>query len=86
MAEAATTSKARPIHRITVGNISLSVFPGSKASLQRQYVYRGKASYANSIRAVDVIDAKRALDQFAIWDSENPSEATPQKEAEPEAA
>jgi hypothetical protein len=85
MAESANTSRVRPIHRITVGNISLSVFPGSKASLQRQYVYRGKASYANSIRAVDVIDAKRALDQFAIWDAEHPAEATPHNEAEPEA-
>jgi hypothetical protein len=86
VAKAANTSTAKPIHRITVGNISLSIFPGSKASLQRQYVYKGLASYANSIRAVDVIDAKKALDQFAIWDSEHPSEATPQKEAEPAAA
>ncbi len=75
-------SAKKPIHRIRSGHIHLSVWEGNRATLQRAYTYEGKAGYADSFRVEDLLDLRRAFDQFVLW-AEMPRDeaATPQEEA-----
>ena len=45
------TPSAKPIHRIEVGDVCVSLFPNDRATLQRRYRDRdGKTAYADSLR------------------------------------
>jgi hypothetical protein len=83
MAKSATTSPAKPIHRLRVENVLVTVWDGPRATLQREYVYQGKVGYADSFRVEDTINLKRALDQFVIWAESAPAVETAADE-EPE--
>lgn len=87
MAKAKNTSSAKPIHRLRVENVLVTVWDGPRATLQREYVFDRKVEYADSFRVEDCTNLKRAIDQFVLW-AEMPKdeEATPQEEAEPVAA
>lgn len=84
MAKAKNKSSAKPIHRLRVENILVTVWDGPRVTIQREYVFDRKVGYADSFRVEDCTKLKRALDQFVIW-AESPKDevATPQKEAEP---
>ena len=66
MAEAATTSPAKPLITLSEGNIRLSVFKGPRISLQRIYQYEGKTGYAHSFRIEDLPVVKQLLNQAVI--------------------
>lgn len=87
VAEAAKTSSAKPLHRLRVENVLVTVWDGPRVTLQREYVYDRKVGYADSFRVEDCTNLKRAIDQFVIWaESPKAETATPQKETEPAAA
>lgn len=82
MAKANDKSSAKPLHRLKVENISVTVWEGPRVTIQREYVYDRQVGYADSFRVEDVPNLKRALDQFVIW-SELPKDDD--ETAEPEA-
>ena len=82
MAKANDKSPAKPVHRLKVDNISVTVWEGPRVTLQREDIYDRQIGYADSFRVVDVPNLKKALDQFVIW-AERPKEDD--KTAEPEA-
>ena len=67
MAQAKEKSPAKPVHRLKVDNIHLTVWEGPRVTLQREYVFRGQAGYADSLRIEDIPPLKKALDQFVLW-------------------
>jgi hypothetical protein len=87
LAKSANTSPAKPIHRLRVENVLVTVWDGPRVTLQREYVFDRKVEYADSFRVEDCTNLKRAIDQFVLW-AESPKDesATPQKATEPPAA
>jgi hypothetical protein len=69
-----TTSSAKPVHRIQVGEVSISVFRSGAARLQRRYRSRdGKIGYADSLLPEHWVAAIEALRQCVKWYAENPA-------------
>ena len=63
-----TTSSAKPIHRIQVGDVSISVFRSGAARLQRRYRGRdGKTGYADSLLPEHWVAAIEALKECVKW-------------------
>ena len=63
-----STSSARPLHRIALGEVTVSFFPNDRATLQRRYRNKdGKTAYANSLRPEDWAVARRLLEQLEEW-------------------
>jgi len=86
MAQATEKSPAKPVHRLKVDNIHLTVWEGPRVTLQREYVFRGQAGYADSLRIEDIPSLKQALDQFVLWSEGFIDKAKDEKKAaEPEA-
>ncbi len=70
-----TTSSAKPIHRIQVGEVSISVFRGGAARLQRRYRSRdGKTGYADSLLPEHWVAAIDALKQCVKWYADHVAE------------
>ncbi len=86
MAQAKEKSPAKPIHRLKVDNIHLTVWEGPRVTLQREYTFRGKVGYADSLRIEDIPPLKKALDQYVLWSvGFLEKEQDDKKTAEPEA-
>ena len=68
MADATTTPPAKPIHRIEVHNVCISVFPDDRCTLQRRFTGKdGKTGYAKSLRPADWKPAREALQALEDW-------------------
>ena len=66
-----STSSARPIHRIEVDGVCVSLFPDGRATVQRYYANKGgKTGYANSLRPQNWASARRALELLEQWYAE----------------
>ncbi len=68
MADATTTSPAKPIHRIEVHNVTVSIFPDFRATVRRRFTDKdGKTGFAQSLRPVDWKPAREALEALEDW-------------------
>ena len=68
------TPSAKPIHRIEVGDVCVSLFPNDRATLQRRYRDRdGKTAYADSLRPSHWASARRALEMLEEWHADHVS-------------
>ena len=69
-----TTSSAKPVHRIQVGEVSISVFRSGAARLQRRYRGRdGKTGYADSLLPEHWMAAIEALRECLKWYADHPA-------------
>ena len=78
MADATTTPPAnKPIHRIEVHNVTVSIFPDFRATVRRRFTDKdGKTGFAQSLRPVDWKPAREALQALEDWfASENAPES-----------
>lgn len=76
-AKADATSSAKPVHRIRVNDVYISVFEGSDGTPRAplQYRYRtpdGKTGFADSLRPHHWQDAITALERLVEWHRERP--------------
>lgn len=80
MAKATNTpsadKKPKVVHRLRLNELALSIGDGRNFSIQRTYVYNGKAGYSNWLRSKDLEDMKLLLDNYAKWCEEHPVEST----------
>lgn len=80
MADAKSTSPAKPLGKITVGALSAAIWPDQRFTIERVYrTKNGQLGNAKSLRRADAADLDELVRLVREWFVENEPEADERK-------